>query len=156
MELGSLGHRDRSLGKGYQTACKNKARNRTQQDYRELLPWEEALGDRQAGREKEEGKTGLGFGSRQCGQHGERKDLGKRADSDRHLRGRGVRPQEMEKGFMRLDVLHYHQGNGGWGVLEDNNGGAGSEDLRLIVYTRTFPIGRGECRKPNYTHGVRG
>lgn len=86
--------------------------------------------------------------------------LEKSADSDRHLRGRGVCPQEMEKGFMPLGVLHYHQGNGGWGVLEDNNGGAGSEDLRLIVYTRTFPIGRGERegegRKPNYTHGVRG
>lgn len=81
-------------------------------------------------------------------------------NSDRHLRGMGVRPQEMGEGFVPLGVLHYHQGNGGWGVLEGNNSGAGPEDLRLIVYTRTFPVGRGgregEGRNPNYTHWVRG
>lgn len=61
VELGSLGHRgSRSLGKSYQTACKNTARNSSQQDYRELLPWEEALGDRQEGREKgEQDRPGL-------------------------------------------------------------------------------------------------
>lgn len=42
------------------------------------------------GQRKEEGETGLDFRPKQRGEHEERKNLGKKADNNRHLRRRGV------------------------------------------------------------------